>query len=83
MTLENDHSMGMTVVGTVENMQRFNFVTSAMISSIEYVIMNGASEDPAEQSYSTNGVFSSVMLDMVYDYLFNKMSIETFDQMGL
>jgi hypothetical protein len=39
MTLECDHSMGMTVVGTLENMIWFNNACSSSISIIEYGIM--------------------------------------------
>jgi len=34
LTLESDHNMGMTVVGTPENVKEFNFVTSNNISVI-------------------------------------------------
>ncbi len=80
MTLECDHSMGMTVVGALEDIINFNFATSSMISTIEYATMNGVCDNPNFQSYSSNGVFNSVIIDIYYDYLFNKLSIETFAQ---
>nr|WP_257790561.1 chitobiase/beta-hexosaminidase C-terminal domain-containing protein [Methanobacterium subterraneum] len=41
-TLESDHSMRMTVIGTTENMRVFNFITSNSISFIEYEVMNSS-----------------------------------------
>jgi len=40
LTLESDHSMGMTVVGTPDGVKSFNYACSASISNIEYQIMN-------------------------------------------
>jgi parallel beta-helix repeat protein len=70
LTLECDHSMGMTVVGTPENLRTFNSVTSYGISLIEYEIMNSATNSPY-QSSSANWAFSSVMIDLINAYLSN------------
>jgi hypothetical protein len=72
MTLESDHSMGMTVVGTPADMWAFNFVTSSYISPIEYTVMCGA----------YNRTFSSVAMDLYYLYLNNNTFVETFVQNG-
>jgi hypothetical protein len=40
LTLECDHSMGMTVIGSLKNMILFNSACSSRISTIEYGIMN-------------------------------------------
>ncbi|WP_048080198.1 right-handed parallel beta-helix repeat-containing protein [Methanobacterium arcticum] len=82
LTLECDHSMGMTVVGTPENISGFNYDASSAISLIEYAIMNYESDDPTFQSYSTNGAFSSVMMSLLYAYMNNNTSVETFIQGG-
>ena len=50
LTLDCDHSMGMTVVGTSIDMWEFNYITSSSISLIEGAVMNA----------STNGTFSSI-----------------------
>ncbi len=39
LTLECDHSMGMTVIGSLRNMILFNYACSYQISAIEYGIM--------------------------------------------
>ena len=82
LTLECDHSMGMTVVGRSENIIGFNYAISSIISPIECAVMNGVcgmSENSTYQSYSPNGLFSSVLQDMHYDRLFNINSVETFE----
>jgi len=66
--------MGMTVVGTPENILRFNFATSSDISLIEAKIMNGI--------FSVKGNFDSVAEDIINDYLFNSTSVEVFMQNG-
>lgn len=71
-TLESDHVMGMTVIGTIENMWIFNFETSSSIPFIENEIMSNA----------YNSTFSSVTIEI--NYLFNnyKMYVETFEYDG-
>ncbi|MDD3753230.1 MAG: NosD domain-containing protein [Methanobacterium sp.] len=81
MTLECDHSMGMTVVGKQENTFRFNYECSSAISYIEYAVMNYES-DSIYQSYSTKGAFSSVMMSLLYEYLDDNTSVESFVQNG-
>ncbi|MCK9150474.1 hypothetical protein MXE27_00785 [Methanobacterium alcaliphilum] len=73
ITLECDHSMGMTVVGTLENVKGFNYICSSAISNLEYTIMN-----TAYNSTYSYGTFSSVMNDMYYASLNN--FTETFIQ---
>lgn len=80
LTLESDHSMGMTVVGTPENVREFNFVTSSNISVIEFVIMNSMRDYLYLSSPNVN--FSSVMVDLVNDYLFDPESLDISVQNG-
>ena len=72
MTLECDHSMRMTVVGTPENMWLFNYVTSWYISPIEDVVMSNA----------YNSTFSSVTMDLLNIYLNNNTYLEDFEENG-
>ncbi|MDP3623045.1 MAG: chitobiase/beta-hexosaminidase C-terminal domain-containing protein, partial [Methanobacteriaceae archaeon] len=71
LTLECDHSMGMTVVGTLENIIGFNYECSYAISLMEYAIMNSAYGNASYQSYSTNGAFGSVTMNLFYASLNN------------
>jgi hypothetical protein len=71
LTLECDHSMGMTVVGIPENIIGFNYECSSAISSIEYTIMSNA---------SNNSNIDSVALYLVKAYLFSSTSVEMFEQ---
>ena len=81
LTLECDHSMGMTVVGTPENIVRFNYASSSAISPIEYVVMTSLGF--CYQSNSVfNGSIGSVMIDLVNAYLSNNMSVKGFIQNG-
>jgi len=61
LTLDCDHSMGMTVIGTLGNMYTFNYLTSSNIPLIEYAVMNT----------SINGTFNSVEMDLINAYLSN------------
>jgi parallel beta-helix repeat protein len=70
LTLDCDHSMGMTVVGTTINMWAFNFISSSFISLIEGAVMNA----------STNGTFGSITMDIINAYLSNSTSLEIFMQ---
>jgi len=81
LTLESDHSMGMTVVGAPENVWIFNYVTSSAISPIEYAIFNEVTGN-LYQSYSLNGEYGSVVLDLLYKYYMNSTSVEVFVQNG-
>lgn len=72
LTLDCDHSMGMTVIGTPANMWQFNYITSSSISLIEGVVMNA----------STNGTFSSITMDLINAYLSNSTSLKMFLQNG-
>ncbi|BDZ68395.1 hypothetical protein [Methanobacterium ferruginis] len=72
MTLECDHSLGMTVIGTIENMKVFNFITSSYISPIEYMVMNSA----------YNWTFSSVTLELIYTYSNYNTYVENFEENG-
>ena len=81
LTLESDHSMGMTVVGAPENVWIFNYVTSSAISPIEYAIFSECTGN-LYQSYSLNGEYGSVVLDLLYKYYMNSTSVEVFVQNG-
>ncbi len=72
VTLECDHSMGMTVIGTIENMRVFNFVNSNFIPFIEYNVMNSA----------FNYTFSSVTMELLYMCLNHDTCVDTFKQDG-
>lgn len=71
-TLECDHSMGMTVIGTIENMIVFNFITSNSISVIEYEVMNSA----------YNSTFGSVTMELLYTYYNYNTYVESFEENG-
>lgn len=71
-TLECDHGMGMTVIGTIENMIVFNFITSNSISFTEYMVMNSA----------YNATFSSVTMLLLYEYLNDNTYVDTFQENG-
>ncbi|MEN6552338.1 MAG: hypothetical protein ABFC34_05555 [Methanobacterium sp.] len=67
-TLESDHSMGMTVIGTIKNMWTFNFEISSYIPFIEYEIICSA----------YNSTFSSVPMELYYLYNNYNTYVETF-----
>jgi hypothetical protein len=81
MTLECDHNMGMTVIGTPANMWMFNYICSFAISPIEYAIMDNIGY---QQIYSTNPrvYVNSVTLDLIGEYLDDNSSVEAFMQNG-
>jgi hypothetical protein len=81
LTLDCDHSMGMTAVGTPGNIWTFNYITSSSISPIEYDIMNDVTGNNY-QSCSYDGYFGSVTTDLINDYLTNNTSVEIFMQNG-
>jgi hypothetical protein len=72
LTLDCDHSMGMTVIGTSIDMWAFNYITSFSISLIEGAVMNA----------STNGTFSSITMDIINAYLSNSTSLKVFLENG-
>ena len=72
MTLECDHSMGMTVTGTTVKMWLFNYITSYYISPIEDAVMSNA----------YNSTFSSVTRDLLNAYLNNSTNLEDFEENG-
>ena len=78
LTLECDHSMGMTVMGSLKNTILFNYSCYSIISPLEYAVMDNLGES---QFSTTNSSFNSVLMDLVYDY-FNNMSLEGFIQNG-
>ena len=72
LTLDCDHSMGMTVIGTSIDMWAFNYIISFSISLIEGAVMNA----------STNGTFSSITMDIINAYLSNSTSLKVFLENG-
>lgn len=64
LTLECDHNMGMTPVGTLTNMTWFNYACSSSISIIEYGIMKNLEFD-YQFTTITDGSVSSVTRDML------------------
>jgi hypothetical protein len=64
LTLECDHSMGMTPVGTLTNMTWFTYACSSSISIIEYGIMKNLELD-YQYTTITDGSVSSVTRDML------------------
>ncbi len=79
LTLESDHIMGMTVIGSLKNTILYNSVCSSEISTIEYAVMENLGES---QFSTTSSSVNSVVIDLIYDYLFNNMSLEGFIQNG-
>ena len=87
LTLDCDHIMGMTVMGTPENIRSFNYITSFYISPIEYEVMSSIINATGDtnifyQSYSDYGYFGSVTLDLVTNYLSNKSSVDAYTENG-
>ncbi|NYB26034.1 MAG: Ig-like domain-containing protein [Methanobacteriaceae archaeon] len=56
ITLECDHSMGMTVVGSINNMWNFRYVTTSIISIIETMVMNNITLPSYDGERSFNSV---------------------------
>jgi hypothetical protein len=73
--------MGMTVVGTPENIRLFNYITSSSISPIECAVMNSVTGG-IYQSYSLDEDCDSVVMDLINDYLVNSTSVEAFIENG-
>jgi len=73
--------MGMTVVGTPDNIRLFNYITSSSISPIEGSIMNSVTGG-VYQSYSLDEDCDSVLMDLINDYLVNSTSVEAFIENG-
>lgn len=81
LTLECDHSLGMTVVGLPDEIMEFNFGTTSDISGIESEIMNEVYSN-TYQSSSISGAFGSVVQDLFNDNLLSSSYVETFTQNG-
>ena len=73
LTLDCDHSMGMTVTGAIADIWAFNYATSSCIPVLEDAIMN---------SVINNGTYNSVMTNLINDYLNNMTSVEVSIQNG-
>jgi len=67
LTLECDHSMGMTVMGSLKNTILFNSACSSQISSIEYGIMRNLDFISQYETVSLD-VMGSVARDMSYAF---------------
>lgn len=76
LTLECDHSMGMTVAGSLKNIISFNNICSSAISPIGYAVMDNIGYG---QINTIDLSVNSVTLDMIYDYLYNNTSLEAFN----
>ncbi len=78
LTLECDHSMGMTVAGSLKNMILFNYICSSVISPIEYGVMNNLG---LTQISATNSSVNSVVMDLFKD-INNNTNLLMFIQNG-
>jgi hypothetical protein len=78
LTLECDHSMGMTVIGSLKNIILFNSVCSSHISTIEYGIMQNL-DFIYQYSTVSMDVMGSVIRDMFYG-LWAGTDLELFTQ---
>lgn len=67
LTLECDHSMGMTVIGSLKNTILFNSTCSSQISTIEYGIMRNL-DFIYQYSTVSMDVMGSVAQDMFYAF---------------
>jgi parallel beta-helix repeat protein len=67
LTLECDHSMGMTVIGSLKNITHFNSACSSQISTIEYGIMRNLDFTSQYETISMD-VMGSVARDMFYAF---------------
>lgn len=67
LTLECDHSMGMTVIGSFKDMWMFNSACSFPISTIEYGIMRNLDFSSQYGTVSVD-VMGSVTRDMFYAF---------------
>jgi len=77
LTLECDHSMGMTVIGSLKYIILFNSICSSAISLIEYAVMDNVGYG---QITTFDMSVNSVMLNLIYDYYYNNKSLEAFIQ---
>ncbi|EKQ55006.1 MAG: parallel beta-helix repeat (two copies) [Methanobacterium sp. Maddingley MBC34] len=80
LTLECDHSMGITTVGKLSNMAGFNYACSSCISTIEYGIMRNLEFDYQYANFASCEI-GSVTQDMLYSF-FNGAELEMFAQNG-
>jgi len=79
LTLDTDHTMGMTAVGTSDELWIFNYLTSSSISFIEYIVMNGVTNS-SYQYFGVDDAFGSVLVDMLKIYNVNNESLKSFSQ---
>lgn len=82
MTLECDHSMGMTVVGTTSNVWSFNYICSFSISLIEQAVMEGIFKEVIIDEYGVVVKGDGVTTHILNTYLDNNTSVESFVQNG-
>lgn len=80
MTLECDHSMGMTVNGSLKDIILFNSVCSSQISTIEYGIMRNLDFISQYETVSMD-VIGSVTRDLFYAFM-TGTDMEIFTQNG-
>ncbi|BDZ71965.1 chitobiase/beta-hexosaminidase C-terminal domain-containing protein [Methanobacterium petrolearium] len=80
LTLECDHSMGMTVIGSLKNTILFNSACSSQISTIEYGIMRNLDFTSQYETVSLD-VMGSVTRDMFYAF-WTGTDLELFTQNG-
>jgi parallel beta-helix repeat protein len=79
LTLDTDHTMGMTAVGTSDDLWIFNYLSSSSISFIEYIVMNGMTNS-SYQYFGVDDAFGSVIVDMLKIYGVNDESLKSFLQ---
>jgi parallel beta-helix repeat protein len=77
LTLECDHSMGMTVVGALGDVWMFNYFCSSTISFIEYGVMDNIGYG---QINTIDTSVNSVTLDLIDELIFYNASLEYFIQ---
>ncbi|NYB26919.1 MAG: hypothetical protein HVN34_06220 [Methanobacteriaceae archaeon] len=79
LTLECDHSMGMTVAGSLKNILLFNYICSSSISPIEYAVMDNLGYG---QINTFDMSVNSVTLDLIDELIIYNASLEYFIQGG-
>ncbi len=79
LTLDTDHTMGMTAVGTSDDLWIFNYLSSSSVSFIEYIVMNGMTNS-SYQYFGVDDAFGSVIVDMLKIYGVNDESLKSFLQ---
>ncbi len=77
LTLECDHSMGMTVFGALSDVWMFNYFCSSAISFIEYGVMDNIGYG---QINTIDMSVNSVTLDLIDELIINNASLEYFIQ---